>query len=184
MNCYRPIVARNILGVTMTTPWNSLSVSKSLSPVTIVWAWPPTAQQSTGRSFESRNSIGAASSAGGPGRIKPETRTLVSATTLTAGATFGADGVHLGLNFVHGHRFIRMGSHLFHHLAELPHGPVKFDFPLHQLRELLRIKQTFGPGRCGHGLGEIQLNGDAHDADKMPARSASCQTGADLAGAQ
>jgi len=64
VNGYKPMIPRKTLGVTMTIPWNSLSVSRSLSPVTIAWTWPPTAQRSTGRSLKSRRSDGAGISAG------------------------------------------------------------------------------------------------------------------------
>ena len=48
---------------------------------------------------------------------EPDTSVLVSATAFTTRGTFGANGIHFRLDFVHGHRFIGVGAHLVHHFA-------------------------------------------------------------------
>lgn len=140
------------------TPSNSASRSSLVSR----WKW--------------RRDAASKKLAGGPGQIRPDTRTLVSATTFTAGAPFGADCVYLRLNLVHRHWFVRIRPHLFHHLAKFQHWLIELNFTLDQPGQCLRIQQTLRLCFRRHRLRQIQLNRDAHNALNIAGASQSCQT--------
>ena len=109
-----------------------------------------------------------------------ETKVLVSATILTRGP-FGADGIYLGLDFSHGHGCARERPELAHHLEEIARIFFRGNLARDQARQLLRFEQPFRPCLGGDRFRQIQLDSDAHNADKMPATSAACQLGAEHA---
>ena len=99
---------------------------------------------------------------GGPLYSVPETSVLVSTTSFTRGA-FGADFIHDLLDFVHGHRSAGKRAKVPGHLKKIAAVLVLRQFARNQLGQMGRVEQAFGPRLGNHGLGQIKLNGDAHN---------------------
>ena len=132
----------------MGIPPNDSRVSKSLSPVTNSRACPARAADS--------------SRAGSPCQSEPEMRVLVSTTSFTRPA-IPPPGLHLGGDFLLGHRLAGLRTDSAQHVAEFGGGLAPAQFSGDQSAHGCRFEKAVGPCFVQERVGQIQLDGDAHD---------------------
>ena len=106
-------------------------------------------------------------------------RVLVSTTAFTP-PPFLPDSIYFGLDFLHAHRLARLAVDMVKHLPELFPGSSTPQFIAKQFPEPLRFQQPISARLFDQRIWKIQLNRDAHNAERWHQRKSSVKSGRSL----